>query len=109
MKVRVLHIDDCPNWREAGSRTRQALDTLGLGDVAVDLVLIRTEGEALDAGFAGSPTITVDGSDLFPSTGRTADLACRIYLTEHGLAGLPSREQLERALRAHAELAGDHS
>ena len=100
MKVQVLHIDDCPNWEEAGLRTRQALDAAGLADVPVEFVLIRTESEATSTGFAGSPTIVVDGEDLFPSDGRTADLACRVYLTEHGLAGAPTRTQLERALQA---------
>ncbi|MEN2738928.1 hypothetical protein ABCS02_14150 [Microbacterium sp. X-17] len=99
MRVRVLHIDECSNWEEAGTRTRQALDAIGLTDVPVEYVLIRTAGEAEDAGFAGSPTITVDGEDLFPSGGRTTDLACRVYLTDTGLAGAPTRTQLERALR----------
>lgn len=99
MKVQVLHIDECPNWEEAGRRTRQALDTVGLADVSVEYVLIRSEREAVDAGFAGSPTITVDGQDLFPSEGQTTDLACRVYLTDTGLAGAPTRTQLEGALR----------
>jgi hypothetical protein len=105
MDVRVLHIDDCPNWREAGVRTRQALDALGLADASVDFVLIRTEREAADAAFAGSPTIVVDGSDLFPSEAPTAALACRLYFTEHAVAGLPSQEQIERALLQRAEIA----
>jgi hypothetical protein len=109
MQVHVLHIDDCPNWSEATIRTRQALATLGLADVSVEPVLIDTERKALDAGFAGSPTIIVDGSDLFPSEGRTADLACRVYYTEHGLAGLPSQEQLERALRERSEITESRS
>ena len=99
VRVQVLHIGECPNWEEAGLRTRSALDALGLADVPVESVLIGTEREAVDSGFAGSPTITVDGEDLFPSAGRTSDLACRVYLTETGLAGLPTRAQLEAALR----------
>lgn len=98
MKVQVLHIDDCPNWEEAGARTRQALDAVGLSSVPVEYVLIRTEYEAASTGFAGSPTIVVDGEDLFPSEGRTADLACRIYPSPAGLAGMPTRAQLEQAL-----------
>lgn len=104
MKVRVLHIDECPNWQEAGERTRRALDAIGLADVSVEFVLIRTADEAMATGFAGSPTISVDGEDLFPSDGRTADLACRVYLTDRGLAGAPTQEQLEEALRERAEL-----
>lgn len=104
MKVELLHIDECPNWQEAGALTRQALDACGFLDVSVTFVLIRTEREAMDAGFAGSPTIVVDGEDLFPSEGRTVDLACRIYLTERGLAGTPTLTQLEQAFQKRAEL-----
>ena len=102
----MLHIDDCSNWQEAGSRTRQALDALGLIDIPVEFVPIGTEMDAARTGFAGSPTITVDGEDLFPSGGRTTDLACRVYLTDHGLAGMPTLAQLGRALRERAELEG---
>jgi hypothetical protein len=109
VNVQVLHIDDCPNWQEAGTRTRQALDALGLVNVSVEFVLIRTEGEATSAGFAGSPTIVVDGEDLFPSEGRTAHLACRVYLTERGLAATPTLAQLERALQERAELTRGRS
>lgn len=98
----MVHIDDCPNWEEAGARTRQALDAVGLTDVPVEYVLVRTGREAMRTGFAGSPTIVVDGEDLFPSDGRTPDLACRVYLTEVGQAGMPTRAQLEQALQERA-------
>lgn len=107
MKIQVLHIDECPNWQEAGARTRLALDAVGLVDVPVEFVLIRTEDDAVRLGFAGSPTIVADGEDLFPSEGRTADLACRVFLTEHGLAGTPSLGQLERALQERAAVTRD--
>jgi hypothetical protein len=98
MRVQVLHIDDCPNWQQAGSRVRQALDRAGFADVEVEYVLIASPDEAVRAGFAGSPTIVGDGNDLFPSEGRTADLACRVYRTEDGLAGTPTVQQIEKAL-----------
>lgn len=99
MRVQILHIDECPNWKVAGLRTRAALDALGLDAVPLEYVLIQTEQEAIQTGFAGSPTIVADGTDLFPSTGATADLACRVYVTDTGLGGAPSQTQLEHALR----------
>ena len=98
-KIHVLHIDACPNWTEAGARARHALDSLGRHDIEVEYVLIRTAQDAAAVPFAGSPTITFDGEDLFPSDGQTSDLACRVYLTENGLAGLPTDRQLEDAIR----------
>ena len=76
MEVSVLHIDDCPNWVETGSRLRTALDGLGASEIPVDFTVLRTHEEAGAVPFAGSPTIVVDGTDLFPSDGQTTDLAC---------------------------------
>lgn len=98
VKVQVLHIDACPNWVEAGARARRALDAAGLREVFVEYLLLGTEDEAAAVPFAGSPTILVDGEDLFPGE-RTRSLACRVYVTEGGLAGLPTKDQLEDAIR----------
>ena len=94
----MLHIDDCPNWEGASAAVRDALDDVGLA-VPVEDVLVRTEAEAAATGFAGSPTILVDGEDLFPGAASGPDLACRIYPTERGLAGAPTRAQMADALR----------
>ncbi|MGR2751582.1 hypothetical protein [Agromyces arachidis] len=100
MEVHVLHIEGCPHRAEAGAGARQALDAVGLADVPVDYVVVRSASQAARAGFAGSPTITVDGEDLFPTPGRTGVLACRVYATGSGPARAPTREQIEHALRA---------
>jgi hypothetical protein len=98
MKLEVLHIEDCPNWREAGARAARALANAGRPDVRVTYRLLRTPDEAATTAFAGSPTLVLNGVDLFPSDGRTADLACRVYVTPHGLAGLPTEDQIVDAL-----------
>jgi len=108
MDLEILHIDDCPNWREAGDRLREALACAGLGEMPIGFRLLRTAEDAAGTGFAGSPTITVDGTDLFPSNGRTSDLACRIYVTPSGLAGLPTVDQLIERIVAH-ERRGDRA
>jgi hypothetical protein len=100
MKVQVVHIDACPNWEAAGDRLRSALHAAGLAEVSVEYVLLTTPEQAAAVEFAGSPTILLDGRDAFPSAGRTTDLACRVYVTPNGLAGLPTQEQLEQAIRA---------
>lgn len=100
MRVEVVHIDECPNWVAAGERVRGALDRVGLSDVPVEFVLVTTSEEAAESAFAGSPTILIDGVDVVPSGGQTTDLACRVYVTETGLAGLPSERQLEEGIRA---------
>ena len=98
MKVELLHIVDCPNTDIAETNARAALDALGLGGVPVELVTIRTEAEAAHTQFGGSPTILLDGVDLFPTT-PARSLACRVYATGRGYAGAPTQEQIEAALR----------
>ena len=76
-----------------------ALAHVGAEDGVVDYRLV-TETTVRDVPqFAGSPTILVDGHDLFPSEGATADLACRVYVSEGRLAGLPSVGEIVAALR----------
>lgn len=99
MDVSILHIDDCPNWVETGSRLRTALDDLGASETPIDFTVLRTHEEAGQVPFAGSPTIVVNGTDLFPSNGQTTDLACRVYQTGGHLAGLPSTNDIAEALR----------
>ena len=102
MRVEILHIDECPNWVEAGSRVEAALAELGRGDVEVTYRLLTDSVQAAAVPFAGSPTILLDGVDAFPSDGRTSDLACRVYRTDTGFAGVATAAQLVEAIRNHA-------
>lgn len=103
MNIEVLHIEDCPSWVQAGHRLREALDATGFSNETISLTLLRTAEDAARAPFAGSPTIVVDGQDLFPDGERTADLACRVYPTPAGLAGLPTTAQLIEAINSRAQ------
>ena len=103
MKVEVLSIADCPNGDKTLDRVRNTLEALGLIDVELRAETLRTSEDAARWAFAGSPTTLIDGVDAFPSDGRTEDLACRVYLTESGLAGLPSETQLLEVLSAKAQ------
>lgn len=98
VNIEVLHIDDCPSWVEAGNRLREALDATGFGDTEISYRVLTNADEAGRVSFAGSPTILLDGKDLFPGGTRTLDLACRVYPTPIGLAGMPSTAQLIDAL-----------
>jgi hypothetical protein len=64
------------------------------------VVTVKDAAQAVALNFAGSPTILVDGADLFPDGARASDLACRIYRTPTGIAGLPTTEQIVEALTA---------
>ncbi|QDG87079.1 thioredoxin family protein [Pseudarthrobacter sp. NIBRBAC000502770] len=99
MRLELLHIDECPNSAKAYERLEAALTALGRTDVEVHMRLLESASDIEGTGFAGSPTITVNGTDIFPNGASSNDLACRIYMTPNGYAGLPTLEQLTKALR----------
>jgi hypothetical protein len=101
MKVELLHIDDCPNTAKALDQVEAALAALGREDVSVHMRQIRSSVDTAGTGFAGSPTITVDGADIFSDGAPSSDLACRIYLTPSGYAGVPTVDQVMEALRKY--------
>ncbi|WP_062521636.1 hypothetical protein [Demequina silvatica] len=98
MQVQVVSIAGCPHASAALVRTREALDGLGLGDVAVEPVVVTTRVDTARIGFAGSPTILVDGSDLLPTGANTSAFACRVYRSGDGLDGSPTVVAITTAL-----------
>lgn len=98
--IELLHIADCPNSRETLLRLKRAVANTMSSNTSVKSVLINSAETAVRWPFAGSPTILIDGVDLFPTDGRTSDLACRIYPTPNGMAGAPTQQQIEAALAA---------
>jgi hypothetical protein len=99
VRVAVVYLPDCPNWQEAGLRLRRALDELGQTGTPVSFVPVDAGTDAVAAGFAGSPTFTVDGADLFPAGTAPGALSCRVYHSAAGLAGVPEVTDLVAALR----------
>ena len=96
MDITLLYFDDCPNWQIADQRL--AAITAGRADVVVTRHRIDTLEEAERVGFHGSPSILVDGADLFPEPTAAVALSCRVYRTPEGLSGAPTKEQLRTAL-----------
>src|ERR671911_2518270 len=98
MRVEVLHFDGCPTYRTA-EKTLRAVLALGGAEAVVELVAVNTDEEARRLRFPGSPTIRVDGEDLFPVPDRARyALGCRMYVTPEGPKGSPTAEMIEEAL-----------
>lgn len=56
MKIRLLHIDECPNWEDTGVHLRTALESAGALEETIDVILAHTTEEGAQYPFAGSPT-----------------------------------------------------
>ncbi len=111
VKVELLYFDGCPTYRKAEQSLKNALSREGTRS-EVELVAVNTDEEAGALGFPGSPTIRVDGRDLFPSSvGEREDWrpGCRVYATPEGLKGHPTEEMIRAALRRYPVRAPDAS
>ncbi len=103
MRITLQYWDECPNWRTALQRVRDALDELGLAPGKIELEQVTSDEQAQDRRFRGSPSILIDGDDPFAEAEAPYGLTCRVYRTEDGsLAGAPTVGQLVEAFRAHA-------
>ena len=101
--VRVLHLEDCASWRTATERLRQALALLGSPDTPINHVQVGFDADDDKAVFGGSPTVLVDGQDLFPTSTIPAGAVCRLYSTPAGMAGSPTVEAMVGALTRRSE------
>jgi hypothetical protein len=99
-KIELFYWEGCPSHPEALALLESLLAERGL-DIGVDLREVRTDEEAEELRFPGSPTIRIDGRDIDPAGAESPpSLTCRIYRLPDGrVSPIPSREQLEEALR----------
>lgn len=99
MRVEILYFDGCPTYETAERTLREVLSREGI-EAEVVMVSVASDEEARRLRFPGSPTIRVDGRDLFPA-GEREDwrLGCRIYATPGGLRGSPTTEMFREALK----------
>jgi hypothetical protein len=94
--VVLLYFDDCPNWREAEAH---------LVELAAEIPALRVVRRIVDSteapervAFRGSPSMVVDGFDLFAEADDPVGLSCRVYQTPDGPAGSPTLDQLRQAI-----------
>jgi hypothetical protein len=99
VEVELLVVPGCPNEAAAAALVRDVLDELGWADTPLTVRTINTEAEAAFRGFAGSPSLLVNGDDPFAEPDRAPALACRVYRTPAGLRGLPDAAAVRTALR----------
>src|SRR5215208_4869226 len=98
MKIEILYFPGCPTYREAERTLREVLEQEN-AEPDVELVADNTDEEARRLRFPGSPTIRVDGEDLFPVPDRVGyALGCRMYATQEGLKGSSTAEMVRASL-----------
>ena len=99
MEIKLLYLDACLSYRRAEKTLREVLAKESM-EADVELVAVNSDEEARRLRFPGSPTIRLDGQDLFPVAEREDwSLGCRVYATPEGLKGSPTAEMLRETLR----------
>ena len=100
-QIDLLWWEGCPSTPRAREELRAALDELGLEDIEIRMREIRSDEDAAETSFVGSPTILIDGVDVQPPTeDEPAGLACRVYRRRDGrVSAVPDPEDLREALR----------
>ncbi len=103
MRIELLFWDGCPSHPKARELVEQVLAERGI-PAGIELREVRTQEEADELVFPGSPTIRVDGRDIDALGARARPgLTCRIYhRPDGGISPIPSRAQLEAALGAQS-------
>ncbi|GAA1347724.1 thioredoxin family protein [Arthrobacter roseus] len=96
MQITLQYFNGCPNWTIVADRL--AVIAQDRTDMIVTHLLVETPEDAEATGFRGSPSILLDGADLFPDPASSVGLSCRIYPTPDGLVGAPTLDQLRAAL-----------
>jgi hypothetical protein len=79
------------------ARLREAIDRSRLDAHVVERV-VDDAAIAAAVAMSGSPTILVDGRDLFGSGVSQPSISCRLYRSETGIEGAPSVSALMDAL-----------
>lgn len=105
LTIDILYTVDCTGWQQADENLRQALADLGY-KASINYWLIESDHQAHEALFIGSPTIRVNGYDLFPVEGASAAMRLRPYFTPEGMLDYPTYDMLVAALPELIEQLG---
>jgi len=97
MKIDLLYFEGCPSWQNALVNLQTALREEKL-DIPINLIEVKSNQEAERAKFLGSPSIQLDGKDLWPEAREDYLMSCRIYRTNEGFKGWPSVEMFHQKL-----------
>jgi hypothetical protein len=104
VKVELLWWEGCPSYPETLADLERVLAAEGMPG-EVQTVEIESDEQARRERFPGSPTIRIDGADIFPAESEPFSLTCRVYRLRDGRPSpTPDPDDLRDAIRrVHAD------
>lgn len=99
MEIKFLFYEDCPSHEDALERLRALIEREGV-DASITVMEVKTEEQAKELKFIGSPTIRIEGRDIDPPPADAHyGLTCRAYTLSDGrISPLPSEDMIRNAL-----------
>ncbi len=94
----MLSVPDCSNRSIALSRIIEALRAADVTGAEISERVITNDADAHELAMHGSPTILIDGRDLFVEAGTAPWVSCRLYRTAPVFQGAPSVAELIAAV-----------
>jgi hypothetical protein len=101
-RIELLWWEGCPSTDKALAQLREILGEFGLGGAEVRRREIKTDAQAAEAGFRGSPTILINGVDVNPGAEpeEPNPLTCRVYHRRDGrISPIPDSDDIRESLR----------
>jgi hypothetical protein len=93
--IEFLFWEGCPSHERALSDLKAELEFQEIQPDELRVIEIKTDDDAQREHFIGSPTIRVDGKDIFDPGDTPYGLDCRVYFKRDGRASpLPDPEDL---------------
>jgi len=99
MKIELLYFDSCPSWQIALETLNSALREERITET-VNVMEIMNDEQAGQEKFLGSPSIRINGIDLWFEQRENYSLSCRVYATPEGVKGSPTVEMLRSKIRS---------
>lgn len=110
MKIEFLYFKDgCPNYKKA---YLNLLEVLKEEEVfaEIELINIKTNDDAKNHKFVGSPSIRINGKDIdeekaeldknYDPTLRLCARKCRVYNIDGKIVGVPTKEFIRKAIKS---------
>jgi hypothetical protein len=89
MRVELLYWDADPEYMTARQRLVEVL-TEDAFETPIQMISVNSAGDAELLGFPGSPTIRMDGADIYPAGVGPPALRLRAYPSDEDLEAAPS-------------------
>ena len=105
MIIDLLYFDDCPSWEKVMADL-ETIQKEGSLEFSIHLLNMKSDEEASRLKFLGSPSIQINGIDLWPEDRPSYAMNCRMYQTADGLKGWPTLDMIRQKLIERSKASG---